>query len=255
MTIIIAASKSQILTMSSQEIARLVESRHDNVKRTIERLADRGVIQLPPLEEVKNHLGQSVEEYRVGKRDSYVIVAQLSPEFTARLVDRWQELEEQVTSSPIVLPDFANPAAAARAWAEQFELRQLAEQKARELEGPASVGGLVAKQPRELQVIANLLPGVNTMQVANLLLERKYLRKVHGKYAVYAKYKDHHFHIRLTTVNGKGRQVICVKPKGYEVLVDLYRTGQMVMRKGHEDAWRNFDRMAFEHRLKALIHG
>lgn len=64
------------------------------MKRTIERLADRVVIQLPPLEEVKNHLGQTVEEYRIGKRDSYVIVAQLSPESTARLVDRWQELED-----------------------------------------------------------------------------------------------------------------------------------------------------------------
>jgi phage antirepressor YoqD-like protein len=30
-----------------------------------------------------------------GKRDSYVVVAQLSPEFTARLVDRWQELEAE----------------------------------------------------------------------------------------------------------------------------------------------------------------
>jgi phage regulator Rha-like protein len=33
--------------------------------------------------------------YVVNKRDSYVVVAQLSPEFTARLVDRWQELEAQ----------------------------------------------------------------------------------------------------------------------------------------------------------------
>ena len=30
--------------------------------------------------------------YHVGKRDSYIIVAQLSPEFTARIVDRWQAL-------------------------------------------------------------------------------------------------------------------------------------------------------------------
>lgn len=30
------------------------------------------------------------------KRDSYVVVAQLSPEFTADLVDRWQELENQL---------------------------------------------------------------------------------------------------------------------------------------------------------------
>lgn len=81
------------LTMSSREIADLVNSRHDDVKRSIARLAERGVIQLPPMAEVKNHLGQTVSEFRIGKRDSYVIVAQLSPEFTARLVDRWQELE------------------------------------------------------------------------------------------------------------------------------------------------------------------
>lgn len=81
------------VTMSSREIAELVGSRHDKVKQSIERLAERGTIQLPPLGEVINHLGQTVQEYRIGKRDSYVIVAQLSPEFTARLVDRWQELE------------------------------------------------------------------------------------------------------------------------------------------------------------------
>lgn len=79
--------------MSSQEIADLVDSRHDKVKQSIERLAIRGVIKLPPLGEVINHLGQTVSVYLVGKRDSYIIVAQLSPEFTARLVDRWQELE------------------------------------------------------------------------------------------------------------------------------------------------------------------
>lgn len=91
------------ITMSSREIADLVESRHDDVKRSIERLSDRGVIQLPPLAEVKNHLNQTVQVYLVGKRDSYVVVAQLSPEFTARLVDRWQELEDK-SSAPAALP-------------------------------------------------------------------------------------------------------------------------------------------------------
>ncbi|MEG0243320.1 MAG: Rha family transcriptional regulator [Pseudomonas sp.] len=85
--------------MSSQEIADLVGKRHDNVKRTIETLADRKTIQLPQIEEVKNHLGQTVEQYlfsgEKGKRDSFVVVAQLSPEFTGALVDRWQKLEEQ----------------------------------------------------------------------------------------------------------------------------------------------------------------
>lgn len=96
----------QELTMSSGDIADLVESRHDHVKRSIERLAERGIIQLPPMGEVKNHLGQSVAVYRIGKRDSYVVVAQLSPEFTARLVDRWQELETgQALNVPQSLPE------------------------------------------------------------------------------------------------------------------------------------------------------
>ncbi|WP_444757162.1 hypothetical protein [Pseudomonas sp. A014] len=88
---------TRTLTMSSQEIADLVGSRHDSVKRAIERLTERRVIQLPPLVGVKNHLGQTVEQYlfsgEKGKRDSLVVVAQLSPEFTGAIVDRWQELE------------------------------------------------------------------------------------------------------------------------------------------------------------------
>ncbi|UVD41564.1 hypothetical protein PQZ63_gp67 [Klebsiella phage pKp383] len=48
------------LTMSSLEIATLVEKRHDNVKRTIETLADNGVIVRPQIEdEQKNRLVRS----------------------------------------------------------------------------------------------------------------------------------------------------------------------------------------------------
>lgn len=71
--------------MTSQEISELLNSRHDNVKRSIERLIDSGVIELPPMEGIKNHLGQSVENYifngEQGKRDSIIVVAQLSPQF------------------------------------------------------------------------------------------------------------------------------------------------------------------------------
>lgn len=92
------------LTMSSREIAELVESRHDKVKQSIERLAERGVIGLPPLGEYLDTLGRKATEYRIGKRDSYVVVAQLSPEFTARLVDRWQELEGQAANGGFAVP-------------------------------------------------------------------------------------------------------------------------------------------------------
>ncbi|MDU4998921.1 MAG: phage antirepressor KilAC domain-containing protein [Enterobacteriaceae bacterium] len=95
------AVHDQVVTMSSLDIAGLVGSRHDNVKRAIERLYESGVISQPPLEDGNKSANGVVTKVYVfegeqGKRDSIVVVAQLSPEFTARLVDRWQELEAQL---------------------------------------------------------------------------------------------------------------------------------------------------------------
>ena len=87
---------TSVMTMSSLEIAELVDVRHDKAKQSIERLSDRGVISLPPMGDVKvkrERRFETVSVYNVCKRDTYVIVAQLSPEFTGRLVDRWLELE------------------------------------------------------------------------------------------------------------------------------------------------------------------
>lgn len=85
-------------TMSSQEIADLVGSRHDKVKQSIERLVERGTISQPPMGDgPRSANGVVVQEYHVCKRDSFIVVAQLSPEFTAALVDRWQELEEKAS--------------------------------------------------------------------------------------------------------------------------------------------------------------
>lgn len=80
--------------MTSREMADLTEKRHDNVRRTIESLFHEGLISKPQIEDGNKAANGVVERvYHVCKRDSYVIVAQLSPQFTARLVDRWQELE------------------------------------------------------------------------------------------------------------------------------------------------------------------
>ena len=81
-------------TMSSRDIAELVGSRHDNVKVAMTSLLNKGLITFTETQE-KSTGGRPGTEYLVNKRDSYVVVAQLSPEFTARLVDRWLELESQ----------------------------------------------------------------------------------------------------------------------------------------------------------------
>ncbi|WP_105604217.1 phage antirepressor KilAC domain-containing protein [Cronobacter sakazakii] len=102
-----AALAGQELFMSSREIASLVGSRHTDVCTAIERLIKKSVIEgytALPYTHPQNR--QEYHHYLVNKRDSYVIVAQLCPEFTARLVDRWQELESgQQMSVPRSLPE------------------------------------------------------------------------------------------------------------------------------------------------------
>ena len=85
-------------SMTSLEIAELVEKRHDNVKHTIESLVNANIISNPQIEDgIKSANGVIPKVYvftgEKGKRDSIIVVAQLCPEFTARLVDRWAELE------------------------------------------------------------------------------------------------------------------------------------------------------------------
>ncbi|MFS1562665.1 MAG: Rha family transcriptional regulator [Candidatus Arsenophonus phytopathogenicus] len=93
------------IQMTSLEVAELVNKRHDNVKRTIETLISRGVITSPQIEDgIKSANGVTPKLYifkgEQEKRDSIIVVAQLSPEFTARLVDRWKELEEAKPNLP-----------------------------------------------------------------------------------------------------------------------------------------------------------
>jgi len=124
------------LTMTSREMADLVEKRHDNVKRTIETLVEQGVISRPQIEEVKIQRTRREETATAyvftgeqGKRDSIIVVAQLSPEFTARLVDRWQELEKAASQPalPQNLPE-ALRLAADLAEQKQALAQQVAEQ-------------------------------------------------------------------------------------------------------------------------------
>ena len=86
----------KIETMTSLEIATLTGSRHQNVMRSIQRLITTQTVSDTPLEYDKGNQGHTVEYYRLSKRDSHVVVAQISPKFTGALVDRWMFLEEQL---------------------------------------------------------------------------------------------------------------------------------------------------------------
>lgn len=101
------ATKTQIQnikTMSSREIAELCKKEHKNVLRVIRELIDAQILvaQIEPLK--FEYRGQQFDYYELNKRDSMVVVARLSPEFMAAVVDRWQELEAQVAKPVFIVP-------------------------------------------------------------------------------------------------------------------------------------------------------
>ena len=137
--------QSNVKTMTSLEISELTGKRHDNVKRLIESFSQdiesrKALIARPHSEVMQKEVNGRIYEYEVyifageqGKLDSITVVAQLCPEFTAALVKRWYELENQ--SLKPQLPDFTNPVEAARAWADEVEAKLIA-QKQLELAAP-----------------------------------------------------------------------------------------------------------------------
>lgn len=80
-------------TMSSREIAELCQKEHKNVTVVIESLIEAQILTAEIQRSTFEHRGNTYRQFLLNKRDSLVVVARLSPEFTAAVIDRWQELE------------------------------------------------------------------------------------------------------------------------------------------------------------------
>lgn len=121
------------ITMSSMEIAERTGKRHDHVMRDIRAMLEGLNANAPNFGAVyRDAKGEERPCYQLPKRECLILVSGYSVELRAAIIDRWQELEEG--APPIMpLPDFRNPAAAARAWAEQYEARVLAERTKAEI--------------------------------------------------------------------------------------------------------------------------
>lgn len=105
-------STAEVKTMSSREIAELTGKRHDNVLRDIDFIHS-NLSESSKSVSYKGYNNQSQREWLLTKRDTLLVVSGYSVELRARIIDRWQELEEQVRKA--ALPDFANPAEALNA--------------------------------------------------------------------------------------------------------------------------------------------
>ena len=101
----ITKENASILTMSSREIAEITHKEHKNVLRVIRDLIEQNLVaQIEPLKfEYRN---QWFDYYELNKRDTFV-VARLSPEFTAAVVDRWQALENRQKPTALIPQSFS----------------------------------------------------------------------------------------------------------------------------------------------------
>ena len=173
-------------SMNSLDISELVQSRHDKVKQSVERLAERGVITLPPMGE-KATAGRPTTFYvfsgEKGKRDSIIVVAQLCPEFTARLVDRWAELEgknRELTKMEILQ------------MALESEQQKLVLQQQLEIAAPkvAFVDKYVAGNGNKAFRQVTKLLGANERKFRDFLEKEKIMYKLNGEWLAYQNHLD-----------------------------------------------------------------
>jgi len=82
------------MTMSSKEIADLVDARHNDVIATIDRLFGKGLLRSSRKTHRIETGGRPLDVYRLIERDTHLVVAGYSDEHRAKVIDRWQELEQ-----------------------------------------------------------------------------------------------------------------------------------------------------------------
>ncbi|WP_460160734.1 phage antirepressor KilAC domain-containing protein [Pseudomonas sp. S2_B10] len=121
-------------TMSSREIADLTGKRHPDVKRDIQAMAK------DLMEDVSNFariyldgMNRQQTEYFLDREHTDCLLTGYSAAMRMAVIHRWHQLEGGAVRVIATLPDFSDPVAAARAWADQVEQKRVVEQVRQQL--------------------------------------------------------------------------------------------------------------------------
>ncbi|HHE9499224.1 TPA: phage antirepressor KilAC domain-containing protein [Haemophilus influenzae] len=216
----ITKENASTLTMSSREIAEITHKEHKNVLRVIRDLIEQNLVaQIEPLKfEYRN---QWFDYYELNKRDTFVVVARLSPEFTAAVVDRWQELENQQKPTALIPQSFSEALMLAA---------QLQAEKERNAPKVAFVDHYVevgtSKSFRETAKILKM----PERALVNRLVEDKYLYRQSGVLLPYqsARTKDLFTVKTGTAEHGHNYTQTRVTSKGIEFIASRYASELML---------------------------
>lgn len=189
--------------ISHVQLAELTGKRQDNVKRVIEKLSVGGVITFTQFEEKGN--GRPLTVFTVNERDSYIVVAQLCPEYTAKLVDHWMATKN---TKPKLPQTFA-------------EALQLAADQAKQLELAAPKVAFVDRYVestgnKTFREVCKLLQA-NERKFRAMLISEDVMYHLNGSWTVKAYYLDQvYFNVHTGEKNGHSYNTVKFTPRGVE---------------------------------------
>jgi len=111
--------------MSSVEVAELIGKQHAHVMRDIRVLLEKGVCESNfGLTSYSDAQGKTRPMYFLSPKGCLILASGYDPVLRERIIDKLEELQKARKAMQSTLPDFSNPAEAARAWALQYEERE-----------------------------------------------------------------------------------------------------------------------------------
>ena len=206
---------SNVLTMSSLEIAELTGKRHDNVMVDIEKMLNDLGKAAPGFSGTAfyevNNAKRSRKIYNLPKRETLILVSGYSVAMRARIIDRWQELEEKQTPAT---PKTYIEALEKLLESEKEKLVLKEELKAAEPKVDFVNNYVDAKGNKTFRGLVKML-NVNEREFRNWLHDSKIMYRLNGAWMPYSEYLHKgYFEVKTGEKDGKSYSLCYFTPKG-----------------------------------------
>lgn len=122
--------------MTSLQIAEVTGKRHDVILRDIRNILSKGANAHNFVEvEYSDKKGEKRPMFNLTPKGCLILASGYNVVLREKIVDKLEEYQQAEKNTQVTtLPNFTNPAEAARAWAEQFEQKQIEAKRADEAE-------------------------------------------------------------------------------------------------------------------------
>jgi phage antirepressor YoqD-like protein len=198
--------------MSSLEIAKLTGKPHNDVMKAIRAMepswekVSQGKFSLSSRKVEQPNGGiREYPCYELTKTECLYVATKFNDEARAKLVLRWEELEQKQRAQMLQLPDFTDPAEAAMAWAKEYKEKKVLAIENKKLE---EENIQLAAENQELKHDKNYLDlimrskalltvsqiaqdyGMSGKALNKKLADMGIQYSINGQWILYAKYKD-----------------------------------------------------------------